>query len=414
MPKLGPSTDEGTVVRWHKSEGDDVREGEAMLDVETEKAVQEVLAESDGVLHKVVVPEGTTCPVGTLLALLRAVGETPVSPEPASVPSAPPVAVMGTSHPEVPPRAQEHDDRLGRMLVKASPAARRVARERGIKLSAVTGTGPRGRIVSADVERAATAAEVLGHAARRDVVLPPETMHSACATAAPGAAGVVREQRPLSSVRRLIGQRMLESKRISPHFYLSMDVDMVRVKEIREAWKAAGEAGVPSYNDFMVWACARALRACPELNSSVSGNDAVFYSDVNIGIAVDAPDGLVVPVIRHADRLSVRGVASRAGELAARAREKKLTPSDGEGGTFTVSNLGMLGVDRFVAIINPPQAAILAAGRVAPRVVTDGTSISIRVQATLTLSADHRVVDGALAGRFLAMVKEVLEKADGH
>jgi pyruvate dehydrogenase E2 component (dihydrolipoamide acetyltransferase) len=340
---------------------------------------------------------------------MRAPGE---AAEPVSVQTALPTAsAIVEAQPSGDPVPVAVDDDIERLLIKASPAARRVARENGVDLSVVTGTGPRGRIVTDDVLRAVAVVDVLAQAAKPSIAPAPEAPAPVwAASAAVAVAGCgVRERRPLGSVRRVIGERMLHSQQSAPHFSVAMDVDMGRVKEARDAWASFGEDTVPSYNDFVLWACAQALRAMPELNASADGGDVVVYSDINVGMAVAAPDGLIVPVIRSAERMSVRGVAARSRDMAKRAHDRKLLPADCEGGTFTVSNLGMFGVDRFVAIINPPQAAILAVGRVAPRVVTDGRSISIRTEATLTLSVDHRIADGIVASRFLGLVKQALE-----
>lgn len=437
MPKLGPSIEQATVVRWHKARGEAVRRGEPIVDIETDKTVQEVEAEADGVLHEVFVAEGQACAVGTVLALLGSAGEEAASPVVASAPpaiaaavaSVQPADVVAPVQPAIAASASTQRtiaadvspagsspwlniaDDIERVLVKASPAARRVAREKGVDLSVVTGTGPRGRVVAEDVLRAAAAAEVLAQAARPevDIALP---MQAEPAAAIAGCA--VKERRPLGSVRRRIADRMLQSKQSAPDFWVAMDVDMSLVKAARDRWLSCGEDPVPSYNDFVLFACARALREFPELNASLAGDEVVIYSDVNVGMATAAPDGLVVPVIRNAERMSVRGVASRSRELASRARDRKLLPADCEGGTFTVSNLGMFGVDRFVAIINPPQCAILAVGQVAPRVITDGHSISIRVETTLTLSVDHRIADGVVASRFLGSVKRSLETFESN
>lgn len=415
MPKLGPSVEQATVVRWHKSQGQALRQGEALVDIETDKTVQELAAEGDGVLHKILVPEGKLCAVGTVLALVGAAGESVVeTPETAvagansvgtdlsSVPA--PVASAATQ------ASIDEADSVDRLLIRSSPAARRVAREKGVDLSAVVGTGPRGRIVVEDVERAASVAESIGLAAGGTATpAPASIVVGAWSEEAPILDCTVKEKRPLTSIRRTIAERMVRSKRETPHFYISMDVDMTDVKAARERWRGAGETAVPSYNDFVLWAAARTLRGFPELNASFTGDDLIIYDDINIGMATSMPDGLVVPVIRRADRMSVRGVACHSRDLAAKARDRKLAPSDCESGTFTVSNLGMLGVDTFVAIINPPQCAILAVGQVSPRVVTDGQAIFIRAQMTATLSVDHRVTDGVKASEFLAKFKETLE-----
>ena len=213
-------------------------------------------------------------------------------------------------------------------------------------------------------------------------------------------------------MRRIVGERMTKSKQTAPHFYLSMDVDMTEVLRSRNTWKEKGEQIIPSINDFILSACARGLRDFPSLNAAFTDHGVEIYSDINIGMAVALEEGLVVPVIRNADRLSLQELAKQSRELAEKTQKKKLFPLDYEGGTFTVSNLGMFGVDNFVAIINPPQCAILAVGQVAPRVVPHGEGIAVRPMMTMSLSADHRVVDGAIAARFLQEVKRHLEKGE--
>jgi pyruvate dehydrogenase E2 component (dihydrolipoamide acetyltransferase) len=213
-------------------------------------------------------------------------------------------------------------------------------------------------------------------------------------------------------MRRIVGERMTKSKQTVPHFYLSMDVDMTAVTRRRSALKEKGEELVPSINDFILSASARALKDFPSLNASVTDHGVEIYSDINIGVAVALEEGLVVPVIRNGDRLSLQELAKESRELAEKAQTKKLFPLDYEGGTFTVSNLGMFGVDNFVAIINPPQCAILAVGQVAPRVVPYGEGIAVRPMMTMSLSADHRVVDGAIAARFLQEIKRLLERPE--
>jgi pyruvate dehydrogenase E2 component (dihydrolipoamide acetyltransferase) len=231
-------------------------------------------------------------------------------------------------------------------------------------------------------------------------------------TTAPGSKPRVRETVPLNAMRRIIAKRMTQSKQAAPHFYVSMDVDMTEVTERRARSKERGEEVVPSINDFILWACAQALRDFPILNSSLTDQGVQIFSDINIALAVAIDDGLVVPVVRNADRLPLSELAQQSRSLSEKAQRKKLLPLDYEGGTFTVSNLGMLGVDTFVAIINPPQCAIMAVGQVSPRVVAQGDGIGVRSMATMTLSADHRIVDGVIAARFLKEVKGFLERAD--
>jgi pyruvate dehydrogenase E2 component (dihydrolipoamide acetyltransferase) len=214
---------------------------------------------------------------------------------------------------------------------------------------------------------------------------------------------------PLTPMRRIVGQRMTLSKQTAPHFYISMDVDMTAVSRLRTAAKEQGDESIPSINDFILHACAQALKTFPSLNSSFTEQGIKQHSEINLGVAVALAEGLVVPVIRNTDRLNLNELAQQSRQLADKAQNKKLFPLDYEGGTFTVSNLGMLGVDSFIAIINPPQCAILAVGRVAPRVVADDGMFAIKPMMTATLSADHRVVDGAMAARFLQALKQSLE-----
>lgn len=272
--------------------------------------------------------------------------------------------------------------------VAASPAARRIAKEKGIDLFAVKGSGPQGAVVAEDVLSAAQTPA-------------PQAQQSPKAT----------EVAPLSAMRRIVGQRMAQSKQTAPHFYVAMDVDMSKVNRKRAEWKKQGVTTVPSINDFIIRACAQTLKEFPSLNATFTEQGVQLFSDINIGMAVALEEGLAAPVIRGADRLSLQELCRQSRQLIEKAQKKKLLPLEYEGGTFTVSNLGMLGVDSFTAIINPPQCAILAVGQVAPRVVPDGNDITVRPMMTMTLSADHRIVDGAIAARFLQRVKELLQEA---
>ena len=269
----------------------------------------------------------------------------------------------------------------------ASPAAKRIAKERSIDLASLKGSGPEGAVLA------------------EDVVRTPDAQATA-----PAGPLKVKETVQLTPMRRIVGERMTKSKQTAPHFYLSMDVDMKEITRQRDALKEKRESLVPSINDFILSACARGLRDFPSLNAAFTDHGVEVYSDINIGLAVALDEGLVVPVIRNADRLSLQELAKQSRELAEKAQTKKLFPLDYEGGTFTVSNLGMFGVDNFIAIINPPQCAILAIGQVAPRVVPHGEGIAVRPMMTMSLSADHRVVDGAIGARFLQEVKRLLER----
>ena len=386
MPALGIAQEKGSLVSWLKKEGEPVTKGEPLMEVETDKATVEVEAPASGVLAHVTAAPGDEVPVGQRIAVILAPGEfLPRESARAAPPSAAP-AVPAVSPPEPSSVSRVRAAPIqGR--IAASPAARRIAKERGVDLASLKGSGPKGEIVAQDVQRA-----------------------KEMETGAPGGPPRVKETVPLSAMRRIVGERMSKSKQTAPHFYVSMEVDMSEVNRKRAEWKEKKAEIVPSINDFILWASAQGLRDFPLLNAAFTDKGIQIFSDINIGVAVAIEEGLVVPVIRNADRLTLQQLARQSRELAEKAARKKLFPLDYEGGTFTVSNLGMFGVDTFVAIINPPQCAILAVGQVAPRAVPHDSAIAVRPMMTMTLSADHRVTDGVVAARFLKEVKELLEK----
>lgn len=387
MPALGMAQEKGILVNWLKAEGEVVTKGEPLMEVETDKATVEVEAPASGILASVTAAPGDGIPVGQTIAVILAPGES-VPERAEAAPTASQAPAVSTVVPQRSEAVSQIQPASVTGRIAASPAAKRIAKEKGIDMASLKGTGPEGRIVAEDVLRAAQAQISL-----------------------PGGPPKVRETIPLSAMRRIVGQRMVKSKQSAPHFYVSMEVDMSEVNKKRAEWKEKKEELVPSINDSIVWACARALKDFPALNSTFTDKGVQLLSDINIGIAVAIEEGLVAPVIRNADRLSLQQLAEMSRELAEKAQKKKLFPLDYEGGTFTVSNLGMFGVDSFLAIINPPQCAILAVGQVAPRVVAHDQSIAVRPMMTMTLSADHRIVDGAIAARFLQEVKKLLEKA---
>ncbi len=366
------------------------------MEVETDKATVEIEAMASGILAQVVAKAGDEVPVGQRIALLLAPDEVATQaaiqrPDPRPLTQGEvggEGAALAAHALRAEPTAQASP--AGARLL-ASPAAKRLAREKRIRLATLRGSGPQGSVLAQDVLSAAEMSD------RSERPLAPVSATTALL--------------PLSPMRRIVGQRMTQSKQSAPHFYVSMDIDMTAVLALRAQWKERGDASVPSLNDFILRACARALKNIPSLNATYTDDGINVHGDINIGMAVALAEGLVVPVIRNADGLTLGELAVQSRELADKAQAKKLFPLDYENGTFTVSNLGMLGVDHFIAIINPPQCAILAVGRVAPRVVTDGDGIEIRSMMTATLSADHRVVDGALAARFLKAVKDELETA---
>jgi len=392
MPALGVAQQTGTLLQWLKAEGQTVTKGEPLMEIETDKATVEIEAVASGVLAQVTAKAGDQVPVGQTIALILAPGEAlPTRKE--EVPTAGPERERtqeAQSNPPASPFVKQGSKGDFATRILASPKAKRIAKEQRIDLQSLRGSGPDGALLAADVLRALAGSTDLSPAA------PSQSAPRLI---------------PLTSMRRIVGERMAQSKRSAPHFYLSMDVDMSRVTALRNDAKKRSDEIVPSINDFILYACARALKDFPALNSSFTDRGIEQHAHVHIGMAVALDEGLVVPVIQGADRLSLAELARRSRDLADKAQSKKLLPLNYEGGTFTVSNLGMLGVDNFVAIINPPQAAILAVGRVAPRVVTDGDGIEVKPMMAATLSADHRVVDGASAARFLQRVKELLENS---
>jgi pyruvate dehydrogenase E2 component (dihydrolipoyllysine-residue acetyltransferase) len=384
MPALGVAQEKGTLLNWLKKEGQTVTKGEPLMEIETDKATVEIEAPASGILTHVTAHAGAEVPVGQAIAVILAPGEK--LPEKARIVSAPRPAPAAAESLPKPKETPEIPPLVSGSRLLASPAAKRLAREKGIEISSLKGTGPQGSIIAQDILRAE---EPKGEKTR-GVRTDSQTV-------------------PLTPMRRIVGQRMRQSKQTAPHFYLSIDVDMTAVSDLRQMWKEGGKTSLPSINDFILQACARALKEFSMMNATFTEHGIQLHGEVNLGMAVALDEGLVVPVIRNADALSLEELAQQSRALADKAQNKKLFPQDYEDGTFTVSNLGMLGVDNFIAIINPPQSAILAIGKVAPRVVTDGDGMMIRTMMTMSLSADHRVVDGAIGARFLQRVKTLLE-----
>jgi pyruvate dehydrogenase E2 component (dihydrolipoamide acetyltransferase) len=393
MPALGVAQEKGTLINWLKSEGQTVSKGEPLMEVETDKATVEIEAVASGVLANVTAAAGDEVPVGQTIALIVAPGETisQAATAPSSSASTKEISTPASPESKLGARTEAPNStpRIPGSRVLASPAAKRIAREEGIDLRTINGSGPEGSVLAADLRRAK----------EKQTVEPGAAQHSSRLIA-------------LSPMRRIVGERMTQSKQSAPHFYISMDIDMTAIVGMRNRWKQRGERTLPSINDFILSACANTLKDFPVVNARFTHDGIEFLPQINIGMAVALEEGLVVPVIRDADRLSLSELAQQTQLLSEKAQTKKLFPLDYEGGTFTVSNLGMLGVDAFVAIINPPQCAILAIGRVAPRAVADQVGIAVRSMMTATLSADHRIVDGAVAARFLSDIKRRLENPD--
>jgi len=437
MPRLSDSMEEGTILKWLKADGESVSRGDPLAEIETDKATLTYEADGAGVLT-IVVAAGETLPIGSVIARLDD-GGADGEPQPAKAPAAPEAPAAPAAQPERPatpppePAPGDAPAALGPSpagRVKASPLARRIAREQQIDLHRVAGTGPGGRVVKADVEQAVraggatldtTQAPAPGDApdapppAKAPAPAAPETPSPPAPSETGTAKGDITVIE-LTRVQQVIARRMAESKATVPEFTLRTEVDMeacVRMRsELKELGTPFGAQGgdVPSYNDMVVKACALALREAPRANGSYRDAKFELHSRVNVGIAVAASDALVVPTIFDADRKSLREIAGETRALAERVRAGTVTPPELGGGTFTVSNLGMFGVTDFTAVINPPQAAILAVGALALRAVVRGGELVARHTMGVTLTCDHRILYGAEAAQFLARIRALLEQ----
>jgi len=408
MPELSPSMTEANLVRWLKQEGDPVEIGDVLLEIETDKALVDFEAPARGTLARVRVPAGALgVKVGTTLAWLLQAGE--AVPDGASgarqdalVPQ--PALAQAPSDP-APSAAAAPDSEPGR--IGSSPLARRLARQHGLSLAAIRGSGPRGRIVQVDIESALRATGTGPAHVTAPLIAQPLTP----AVSAPGMAdGRAHEDVPHTNTRRVIAQRLTESKQQAPHFYLTIDCQIDALLALRAQVNAAQPERKVSVNDLVVRAVAVALRRVPAANASWTDHAIRRWKDVDISVAVATPAGLITPVLRRADTKSLGTLSAEIQELAARAREGRLKPAEYQGGGFSISNLGMFGVREFAAILNPPQACILAVGAGEQRaVVRDGT-LAVATVMTCTLSVDHRVVDGAVGAEFLAAFKGLIEQ----
>jgi pyruvate dehydrogenase E2 component (dihydrolipoamide acetyltransferase) len=440
MEALSPTMEEGRLVKWLKNEGDAVKSGEALAEVETDKAIMELVARGDGVLRKRLIGEGDTAPVGTLAGVIATADEnidalvagagktapaagapapekvvanqqetagassiprraeesqgeasTPPQQKVADVPSAAPAAGTAPAPSGSAAPAATGD-------VRSSPLARRLASERGLDLHSVQGSGPNGRIIKRDIEAAAAA----GAAAPR-----------AAASAAPSAPAIPREgdfhDEPLTQIRKTIAKRLGESIGPIPTFYLTAEFDLTRVMEMRKAMTELGDQFKVSVNDVLLKATAVALSQHPEVNAHWLGDKIRYHNRVHLGMAVATDEGLIVPVIWDADRKRMSDISREAKELAKRARERKLKPEEFTGSTFSVSNLGMFGIDQFTAIINPPEAGILAIGTSEEKLVVVNGEPVVRNRVRVTMSCDHRIIDGAVGAKFLQTLRRLIE-----
>jgi len=422
MPKLSPTMEEGQISVWHKKVGDSIAIDDLLADVETDKATMEYRSFDKGTLLAILTPAGSMVRLGQPVAIVGSAGEdisgvnvaggapskvapapaapaAPVAATPAPAQAAPPAAPVAAPVAAPPPPAPATPAaEPGR--VKASPYVRKQARERGLELVGVLGSGPGGRIVARDLDNLAKPEHA---AAPAPIAVPGEL-------AAP-------EVRPLSMMRKAIARRLVESKQTVPHFYLTIDIDAAPLAALREQMNAdlaaSAEKGTDppkiSVNDLLVKACAIALRRVPECNAQYTPDAILVHRRVDISVAVAVPDGLVTPVVRDADKKTVAAIAAEVRDLAGRARSKKLRPEEMANGTFSISNLGMYGIDEFAAVINPPEGAILAVGQVRNEPVVSGDKVVPGKKLAMTLSCDHRVVDGAVGATFLKALRSLLE-----
>jgi pyruvate dehydrogenase E2 component (dihydrolipoamide acetyltransferase) len=404
MEALSPTMEEGRLVKWTKREGDAVKSGDTLAEVETDKAVMELVARADGQLIKVMVPEGSTVPVGNVVAYIGKPGENvdgdASAPAAAPQPSAVSRQPAAPSAPALAPIAAPADA----TRVKASPLAKRIAKDAGVDLKLVQGSGPGGRVIKRDVEAGAASPAAAAPAPQPSSPLP------APRSPLPVRSGAPFEDVPLTQIRKTITKRLAASLGPIPHFFLTIEADMERAAEAREALnKQLGDEGKVSFNDIVIKAVAHALTRHRACNAWFQEDHIRYWNEVHIGMAVAVEDGLITPVIRNADLKSLSEIGAEARELAQKARNRRLKPEEYTGATFSVSNLGMFDIDQFTAVINPPEAGIVAVGSIVPKAVPEGDRVVVRRRLRLTMSCDHRVIDGATGAAFLKTLKQMLE-----
>jgi pyruvate dehydrogenase E2 component (dihydrolipoamide acetyltransferase) len=406
---------EGTLARWLKKEGDQVKSGDVIAEIETDKATMEFEAVDEGTIGKIVVPGGTAgVKVNDLIAILLEEGEDAsalasvgAKPAAAAAPASAAPASAPTSAPAAAPAAAAHAPAHG-PRVFASPLAKRLAAEAGLDLKTVKGSGPYGRVVKADVEAAAKGGVKAAPAAAAPAAAAPV----AKAAPAPAVANPFEpayEEIPNSSMRKVIAKRLTEAKQTVPHFYLTIDCEVDALLKTRAELNGRSDAYKLSVNDFVIRAVALALKKVPAANASWGEEAIKRYTDVDISVAVATPNGLITPIVRHADHKGLAAISNEMKELAGKAKDGKLKPEEFQGGGFTISNLGMYGIKEFAAIINPPQGCILAVGAGEQRPVVKNGALAVATVMSCTLSVDHRVVDGAVGAEFLAAFKKLIE-----
>jgi len=416
MPALSPTMTEGNLARWLKKEGDEVHSGDVLAEIETDKATMEVEAIDDGKIGKILVPEGAQgIKVNALIALLLGEDEdasalekfAEAPPRPAPVTPSPPVENVA------PAPAALRDRERGNGRIFATPLARRMAQQAGLDLAAIRGSGPQGRIVKSDIEATLSPGRLAPAPASARTPTAPQPVPTAPVLSKERVAALAGNppytERPLNAMRRVIARRLTESKQTVPHFYLTIDCAIDALLKIRSELNAKSDAYRISVNDFVIRAAALALRQVPAANASWSDEAILLWDSVDIAVAVALDDGLITPIVKMADRKGLAAIADETKDLVTRARAGKLKLEEFQGGTFSVSNLGMYGVREFAAVINPPHGGILAVGAGEQRPVVKNGTLTVATVMSCTLSCDHRVVDGAVGAEFLAVFKKLVE-----
>jgi pyruvate dehydrogenase E2 component (dihydrolipoamide acetyltransferase) len=427
MPALSPTMTEGALAKWHVNEGDEVSSGDVIAEIETDKATMEVEAVDEGTVGKILVAEGSEgVAVNAVIAVLLEEGEdasalegaaAPPPPVPAAAPEAaeapaPASSGNGAAPPTPSPAPVSATSAGGRIF--ASPLARRMAKQAGLDLSGITGSGPHGRIVKADID-AAIAGGVPAAAAPAPPAPSPTVAPAAPAPSGPGAKqladllGMTYQLEPLTSVRKVIAQRLTAAKQTIPHFYLSIDCEVDELLKVRKELNSRSDDYKISVNDFVIRAASLGLKKVPAANASFDPEGILYFDHADVSVAVATPTGLITPIIKAAETRGLADISNAMRDLAVRAREGKLKPEEYQGGTFSVSNLGMFGIRDFSAVINPPQGCILAVGNGEQRAVVKDGALAVATVMTCTLSVDHRVVDGAVGAEFLAAFKKLIE-----
>lgn len=425
MPALSPTMTEGKLAKWHVKEGDEVNSGDVIAEIETDKATMEVEAVDEGIVGKIIVSEGTDqVPVNDVIALLleededtSALDNVDVSGgAPAPKKERPKQETSKSEEKKEEPKKADSSSQASQApttqsgeRVFASPLARRMASQNGLDLSLISGSGPRGRVVKADIEKAMQNGTGKAGSAQKPTSGGASMPKGVDSRAQADALGQAYEFEAANKVRQVIANRLQESKQTVPHFYLTVDCEIDNLLNLRKQVNEDATDYKVSVNDFVIRACAKALREVPAANTSWAGDGILHYTDVDVSVAVASENGLITPIIKNADEKSLASISNEMKDLAGRAREGKLKPHEFQGGGFTVSNLGMFGIKSFSAIINPPQSCILAVGAGEQRAVIKDGQVKVATVMTVTLSVDHRSVDGAVGAEFLASFKKLIE-----